>query len=120
MLRLLLTATALLLPASTAHAQTEQEVMDGIDVVWYCATAFAVSSGASGVPEEKAAYFNEASTALFDLGITTLADGGMDEAAIDGVAAAYLEEISASIQAGEDLRFSEEACIAAYDAFLED
>jgi hypothetical protein len=124
-MRLLLAAALLLLPLSTVQAQTEgltaeeQEILDGQDVLLYCATAFGMATQIPDLPAEKQEQFDQQSLEMFDLAIQSLTDGGVDEDGINGIADAYVEEVSQAITAGEEMRFSEEQCQAGYDAMNE-
>lgn len=109
----------LLLSVSAASAQTDDEVMTGLDTALFCATAFAMATQAPGQTEDKLAHYNAASEQLFALAYSTMTESGLDEAKIDEVAAAYSDEVAAAITSGETMRFSEEACDAAVEAIGE-
>lgn len=116
MRRLLLVPTLLLLSAPAAFAQTEQEVLDGIDTALYCATTYAMATQMPEAPAEKLPHYEEASQKLFEVAYAAMVASGFDQPKIDEVAAAYSDEVSTALTSGTDLRFTEEQCDAGYAA----
>jgi hypothetical protein len=118
MRRLLLVPALLLLSAPAAFAQTEQEVLDGIDTSLYCATAYAMATQMPEAPADKLPHYEEASQKLFEVAYAAMVASGFEQAKIDEVANAYSEEVAAAIHGGQDLRFTEEQCDAGYAAAI--
>jgi len=118
MRRLLLVPTLLLLTVP-AFAQTNDEVLDGVDAALFCATAFAMATQMPEAPADKLTHYEEAAQKLFEVAYAAMIETGLDQAKIDEVAAAYSEEVAAVIQSGSEMRFTEEQCDAAFAATAE-
>ena len=118
MRRLLLVPTLLLLSAPAAFAQTEQEVIDGIDTSLYCATAYAMATQMPQAPADRIDHYNEASQKLFEIAYAAMVASSFEQAKIDEIAAAYSDEVSTALTSGTDLRFTEEQCDAGYAAAI--
>ena len=108
MLRSVLTAV-LLLSSTAVFAQDDADALvDGLDQVLYCAATYTILSVHPDAPADAAADYDAASTELYEFAVAVMTEAEMDDAEMDEIANAYADEVKTSLQAGEEMRFTEE------------